>query len=212
MAATPSTRQQRILDFLYSYLADHSYPPTVREIGAAVGLRSSSTVQSHLDALERKGYIARDGSKSRTVMIVGAHHKGPSTAPHAYSLPLVGRVAAGVPILAEENVEDRIALGPEIAGSEDSFCLRVHGDSMIEVGINDGDLVVVRPQKTAENGTIVVARMSNPITGDSEVTVKRIYRESGRIRLQPENSSMEPIFATDVELEGKVVAVIRLVR
>jgi repressor LexA len=125
-------------------------------------------------------------------------------------VPLVGRVAAGTPVLAEENIEDQITVGPEIAHDESAYALRVHGDSMIETGIYDGDIVVVRPQRDAANGTIVVARIENELTGEHEVTVKRFYREANRVRLQPENSTMEPIFARDVTVEGTVVAVIRL--
>lgn len=201
-------RQRQILDFLKDFAVTHPYPPTVREIGQAVGLSSSSTVHMHLNALEKKGFIHRDPTKSRTVEIVGA-----STTTSAYKLPLVGRVAAGEPLLAEPNVEDHIALGPEIAGGEDSFCLTVQGDSMINAGILDGDMVVVKPQRSAPaNGTIVVARIENEKTGESEVTVKRFFKESGRIRLQPENDALQPIYAENPTLEGVVIAVIRLVR
>ena len=127
------------------------------------------------------------------------------------ALPLVGRVAAGTPVLAAQNIEDHIMVGPEIARSDDSFGLTVHGDSMIGAGINDGDIVVVRPRKDSPaNGTIVVARIENEVTGESEVTVKRYYRESGRVRLQPENPAVQPIYASNLELEGVVTAVIRL--
>ena len=204
-------RQREILEFLRIHSRNHAYPPTVREIGQAVGLSSSSTVQNHLNALEQKGHIRRDPTKSRTVEVVGedAH---PSAASRSFSVPLVGRVAAGGPILAEENIEDHIVLGPEIAGSDDAFALHVRGDSMIEAGIHDGDMVVVRPQREAASGQIVVARIENEQTGEHEVTVKRFYREQGRIRLQPENSALEPIYARDVHLEGVVVAVVRVLR
>jgi repressor LexA len=204
-------RQREILEFLRTHSRNHAYPPTVREIGQAVGLSSSSTVQNHLNALEQKGYIRRDPTKSRTVEVVGeeAH---PAAASRSFSVPLVGRVAAGGPILAEENIEDHIVLGPEIAGSDDAFALHVRGDSMIEAGIHDGDMVVVRPQREAASGQIVVARIENEQTGEHEVTVKRFYREAGRIRLQPENSALEPIYARDVHLEGVVVAVVRVLR
>jgi repressor LexA len=204
-----NTRQRQILDFLKSHGGSHPYPPTVREIGQAVGLSSSSTVHMHLNALERKGFIHRDATKSRAVEGVGAQ----SSRGSAYRLPLVGRVAAGGPILAETNIEDHIALGPEIAGGEDSFCLTVAGDSMINAGIYDGDMVVVKPQRSAPaNGTIVVARIENDETGESEVTVKRFFKEAQRIRLQAENESYKPIYTTNPTLEGVVVAVIRLVR
>ncbi len=215
MADAPNPRQREILEFLREHKRSHAYPPTVREIGQAVGLSSSSTVQNHLNALEQKGYIRRDPTKSRTVEVVGEEQEqqnGRIIPLRAFSVPLVGRVAAGSPVLAEENIEDQITVGPEIAGDEAAYALRVHGESMIEAGIYDGDIVVVRPQKDAANGTIVVARIENDLTGEHEVTVKRFYREAGRVRLQPENSTMEPIFARDVTLEGTVVAVIRLLR
>lgn len=214
MADALNPRQREILEFLRDHKRSHAYPPTVREIGQAVGLSSSSTVQNHLNALEQKGYIRRDPTKSRTVEVVGEEQQqlnGRVIPLRAFTVPLVGRVAAGTPVLAEENIEDQITVGPEIAGDEAAYALRVHGESMIEAGIYDGDIVVVRPQKEAPNGTIVVARIENDLTGEHEVTVKRLYRESGRVRLQPENSTMEPIFARDVTLEGTVVAVIRLI-
>jgi repressor LexA len=206
-------RQKEILTFLTEHMRKHAYPPTVREIGRAVGLSSSSTVQNHLNSLEEKGYIRRDPTKSRTVEIVGAEASARSRgAISVLQLPLVGRVAAGSPVLAEENIDQHIAVGPEIAGGDDSYALTVHGDSMINAGIHDGDIVVVKPQRQANNGAIVVARLENEQTGESEVTVKRLYREDGRVRLQPENDRLEPIYATDVTLEGVVVAVIRLIK
>jgi repressor LexA len=214
MADALNPRQREILEFLRDHKRSHAYPPTVREIGQAVGLSSSSTVQNHLNALEQKGYIRRDPTKSRTVEVVGEQQNGSNVLPlhRSFSVPLIGRVAAGSPVLAEENIEDQITVGPEIAGDEGSYALRVHGDSMIEAGIHDGDIVVVRPGRDAANGTIVVARIENENTGEHEVTVKRFYREAGRVRLQPENSTMEPIFPRDITLEGTVVAVIRLLR
>jgi repressor LexA len=210
MADGLNPRQREILEFLREHATTHAYPPTVREIGHAVGLSSSSTVQNHLNALEQKGHIRRDPTKSRTVEVVGAEQAGNARV-RVVSVPLVGRVAAGGPILAEENIEDRLALGADIAGGEDAFALHVRGDSMIECGINDGDMVVVRPQRDAPNGAIVVARIENEQTGEHEATVKRFFREAGgRIRLQPENSSMEPIFPRDVQIEGVVVAVVRV--
>jgi repressor LexA len=205
-------RQRQILDYLRDHSRDHSYPPTVREIGRAVGLSSSSTVQNHLNTLETRGFITRDPAKSRTVEIVNADvsrgHGG-----NIVHLPLVGRVAAGTPVLAVENVEEHLDVGTEIAGGDDSYALTVHGESMIDAGIRDGDIVVVSPRRDAPaNGTIVVARIENENTGESEVTVKRFFRESGRIRLQPENSTMGPIYARELHLEGVVVAVIRLLK
>ena len=208
MAEPLNPRQRQILDYLSEHARSHPYPPTVREIGQAVGLSSSSTVQNHLNALEQKGYIRRDPTKSRTVEVVGA---GAASAAQILSLPLVGRVAAGTPVLAEQNIEDTIHVGPEIARDDGSYALTVHGDSMIGAGIHDGDIVIVRPRRDAPaNGTIVVARMENETTGESEVTVKRFFRENGKVRLQPENPRLEPIFVRDLELEGVVTAVIRL--
>jgi repressor LexA len=212
MADALNPRQREILEFLREHKRTHAYPPTVREIGQAVGLSSSSTVQNHLNALEQKGHIRRDPTKSRTVEVVGEEQASNIVPLRGITVPLVGRVAAGSPVLAEENVEDHITVGAEIAGDESAYALRVHGDSMIEAGIYDGDIVVVHPTRDAANGTIVVARIENENTGEHEVTVKRFYREAGRVRLQPENSTMEPIFARDVTLEGNVVAVIRLLR
>ena len=210
MADALNPRQREILEFLREHKRTHAYPPTVREIGQAVGLSSSSTVQNHLNALEQKGFIRRDPTKSRTVEVVGDEQNGSKVIPlRAFAVPLVGRVAAGSPVLAQENVEAEITVGPEIAGDESAYALRVHGDSMIEAGIYDGDIVVVRPQKDAANGTIVVARIENEMTGEHEVTVKRFYREAGRVRLQPENSALEPIYADHVQVLGKVVGVFR---
>ena len=212
-------RQRQILEFLRDHGRRHAYPPTVREIGLAVGLSSSSTVQNHLNALEVKGHIKRDPTKSRTVEVVGepAAPVRPaasrSNSGTVIALPLIGRVAAGTPVLATENVDDHIQVGQEIAGGDDSYALTVHGDSMINAGIFDGDMVVVKPRRDPPpNGTIVVARIENVSTGEGEVTVKRFFRETGRVRLQPENPAMEPIFSTDLTLEGVVVAVIRLLR
>ena len=175
-------RQRQILEFLRTHARQHSYPPTVREIGHAVGLSSSSTVQNHLNALETKGLIRRDPTKSRTVEVVGAETVLTlPVASNVLRLPLIGRVAAGTPVLAEENVEDHITVGPEIAGGDDAYALTVHGDSMIGAGINDGDIVLVRPRRDAPaNGTIVVARIENETTGEGEVTVKRFFRENGQ--------------------------------
>jgi len=212
-----NNRQQQILDFLRSHARDHAYPPTVREIGQAVGLSSSSTVQNHLNSLEARGFIRRDPAKSRTVEVVqaGGTTAAPANAPRAagniIALPLIGRVAAGTPVLAEQNVEDHITVGTEIAHDDSSYALTVHGDSMINAGIHDGDIVVVRPRRDAPaNGTIVVARIDNDLTGEIVVTVKRFYRDGTRVRLQPENPSLEPTYPKNLELEGVVTAVIRL--
>ena len=214
-----NNRQQQILDFLRAHARDHAYPPTVREIGQAVGLSSSSTVQNHLNSLEARGYIRRDPAKSRTVEVVQGDGASDTRAVPAalpitgkiIALPLIGRVAAGTPILAEQNIEDHLSVGTEIAGDESSYALTVRGDSMIGAGINEGDIVVVRPRREAPaNGTIVVARLENDLTGESEVTVKRFYRDGSRVRLQPENPALEPTYPKQIELEGVVTAVIRI--
>jgi repressor LexA len=197
-------RQRQILDFIKSETRKHGYPPTVRDIGAAVGLSSSSTVHSHLAALEAKGLIRRDPSKPRALEVL--EHDKPAPSP-AYSnvreLPVLGAVAAGSPILATENIEQTIPLPTEIAREDSTFVLRVKGDSMVDAGIFDGDFVVVRQQQSADNGDIVVAML------EEEATVKRFFREADRVRLQPENAAMEPIYTRDVSVLGKVVAVFR---
>jgi len=205
-------RQTQILAFLRDHSSTHRYPPTVREIGLAVGLSSSSTVQNHLNVLEDEGYIRRDPTKSRTVEVVETLQDAPTGVGSLMHLPVIGRVAAGAPLLAEQNIDGHIGVGRDIAGGDDSYALTVHGDSMIDAGIHDGDVVVVKPQRDASNGTIVVARIENESTGESEVTVKRFFRETERVRLQPENRSLEPLYVRDVALEGVVVAVIRLLR
>jgi repressor LexA len=213
MTENLNPRQREILEYLKEHTRTHAYPPTVREIGSAVGLSSSSTVQNHLNTLEQRGYIRRDPTKSRTVEIVGMEHAATSKALplRSVAVPLVGRVAAGGPILAEQNIEDTITVGAEICGGDDAFALRVRGDSMIEAGIYDGDLVIVRPQRDARNGDIVVARVEDEQTGEAEATVKRFYRESNRVRLQPENSTMDPIYVRDLAIDGRVVAVVRVI-
>ena len=201
-------RQEEIVEYLRSRSLEGGYPPSVREIGRAVGLSSSSTVQNHLNVLERKGLIRRDPTKSRTVSLMTSEVQGQGV----LRLPLVGQVAAGAPLLAEQNIEDHLSLGPEIAGDSDSFILRVKGESMLGDGIFDGDLVVVKPVSEVPNGTLSVVRVDNPTTGESEVTVKRFYREGGKIRLQPSNEAYAPLVVDSAELEGRVVAVIRLLR
>lgn len=196
-------RQQQILDFIRSEIHRVGYPPSVREIGEAIGLSSSSTVHSHLAALESKGYIRRDPSKPRALEVLDFRDNDAAVDyGTVYSVPLVGEVAAGQPILAAENIEQTLPLPAEFSG-EQTFILKVRGESMIEAGIFEGDYVVVRQQNTANNGDIVVAMI-----GD-EATVKTFYREPDRIRLQPENATMEPIYARDVTILGKVVALFR---
>jgi len=193
-------RQQEILTFIQRYTDAHGYPPSVREIGQALGLTSSSTVHSHLSALEKKGYLRRDPSKPRALEILKDEHEVP--AKKVVALPVVGQVTAGLPILAQQNIEDYFPLPQEFVRSDECFILKVRGDSMIDAGIFDGDMLVVRRQQTAKDRDIVVARM------EDEATVKRFFREDGRIRLQPENPTMEPIITRDVAIEGVALAVI----
>jgi len=201
-------RQRQVLEFIKSETRRNGYPPTVRDIGAAVGLSSSSTVHAHLDALENKGLIRRDPSKPRALEVLDRDKSVtplPVAAPrgNVVDLPLVGSVAAGTPTLAAENIETTMSLPTEIVRDDSTFVLRVKGESMIDAGILDGDFVVVHSQPTAVNGEIVVAQI------EDEATVKRFFREPDRIRLQPENSTMEPIYARDVTVLGKVTAVFR---
>jgi len=199
-------RQREIWSFLVDYVDRHGYPPTVREIGAAVGLASPSTVHAHLANLERAGLLRRDPTKPRALELVGREKRGAEPAtPALPKLPLLGQIAAGGPLLAEQNVEDELAVPENLRGD---FLLRVKGESMIEAGILDGDVVVVRSAQDARDGEIVVALAGDDESAD-EATVKRFFRESGRIRLQPENSALEPIYAAHVEILGKVVGVFR---
>jgi len=209
-----TARQQEIWQFLCAYMERHGYPPTVREIGEAVGLASPSTVHAHLANLERAGLLHRDPTKPRALELIGNRPERSRTASLSDEstprLPLVGQIAAGAPLLAEENVEDEIAV-PEPLGRGADFLLRVKGDSMVEAGILDGDTLVVRQQDDAQNGDVVVALVGDDEAAD-EATVKTFYRESGRIRLQPENSALEPIYADHVQVLGKVVGVFRSLR
>ncbi len=197
-------RQHKILDYIRYVTKVRNYPPSVREIGEAVGLSSSSTVHNHLNQLERRGLIKRDPSKSRTVQLVQDAEIDQQRR-NAVSVPIVGNVAAGSPILAEQNVEDHILLSSELA-KDGYFLLRVRGDSMVDAGILDGDLVLVRPQHEATNGTIVVALV------DGDATVKRFERVDGHVKLIAENPAYEPIVTTNVSLVGAVRGVIRLFR
>ena len=206
-------RQLAIYEFIRSYSNEHGYPPSVREIGAAVGLASPSTVHMHLKVLEEQGLIRRDSKKPRTIEVVGKQGEVEESEPLAspaqdvdrglISLPLVGRVAAGVPILAEQNVEETLSLPTSIVGDSSSFILRVRGQSMVNAGIFDGDYIVVKEQHDAHNGEIVVALI------DDSATVKTFYRERDRVRLQPENDSMDPIYVDDPVILGRVTALIR---
>jgi repressor LexA len=196
-------RQQEIFDFIKRYSSEHGYPPTVRDIGKAIGLTSSSTVHAHLANLEKLGLLRRDPTKPRALELLGQAAR--RIAPGPSGLPLVGRVAAGAPVLAEENIEEYVDV-PVIAGGDaGEYVLRVQGESMKDAGILEGDYVVVRPQDTASDGEIVVA-----LVGE-EATVKRFYRESDHIRLQPENETMDPIRVREVQILGRVVGVCRRV-
>lgn len=221
-------RQQEIVDFIEEYCESNGYPPTVRDIGKAVGLASSSTVHAHLANLEKAGVIRRDPTKPRAIELrdrvrgqsvrrdggqrdgdrpFGAQQEdwrsGERGDSVRFGLPLVGQVAAGSPILAEENIEEYVVT-PALAGGEDGdYLLRVRGESMKNAGILDGDIVVVHPQQTAQDGQIVVAML------EEEATVKRFFREGDRVRLQPENETMSPIYARDVQIAGRVVGLMR---
>lgn len=198
-------RQQEIYDFIRKYSAKYGYPPTVRDIGKAVGLASSSTVHAHLANLEKVGVLRRDPSKPRALELLDRATDAMKSVVKPGGLPLVGNVAAGSPILAEENIEDYVPV-PEIAGGDEGeFVLTVRGDSMKNVGIMEGDYVVVRPQEIADDGQIVVA-----LVGE-EATVKRFFREADHVRLQPENETMEPIRSREVRIVGRVVGVLRKV-
>ena len=197
-------RQQEIWDFLVDYVDAHGYPPTVREIGEAVGLASPSTVHAHLANLERAGLLKRDPTKPRALELVGRERRE-APAATLEKLPLVGQIAAGGPLLADQNVEDHLAVPETLRGD---FILRVKGDSMIDAGILDGDLVVVQKAQDARNGEIVVALAGDDESAD-EATVKRFFRENGRVRLQPENDALEPIYAQHVQILGRVTGVFR---
>ena len=202
-------RQQEIFDFIGKYSAKYGYPPTVRDIGKAVGLASSSTVHAHLANLERIGLLRRDPSKPRAIELldraVGSAVESVRGIVRAEGLPLLGSVAAGQPILAEENIEEYVPVPPIAGGSDGGYLLRIRGESMKDAGILEGDYVVVRPQDTAEDGDIVVALLGE------EATVKRFFREPDHVRLQPENETMEPIRSKEVKVLGRVVGLLRTV-
>ena len=197
-----SERQANILEFIKQELHKKGYPPSVREIGEAVGLLSSSTVHGHLQTLEDKGYIRRDPAKPRAIEILDSSSDLPDSKKVAH-IPILGRVTAGQPILAVENVEGSFPLPADLVREDNVFMLRVQGESMIEAGILDGDLIIVHQQSHARNGEIVVAMIGE------EATVKRFFKERTLFRLQPENSAMEPIYSQDVTILGKVMGVFR---
>ncbi len=204
-------RQREIWEFLVRYVEAHGYPPTVREIGEEVGLASPSTVHAHLANLERAGMLRRDPTKPRALELLGPHRRDThEPEPDVYRLPLVGQIAAGAPLLAEENVEGYLAVPEPLArGRKEEFLLKVRGDSMINAGILDGDFVVVRAEEEASNGEIVAVLVGDDESAN-EATVKRFFRENGRIRLQPENDALEPTYPEHVDLLGKIVGVFRM--
>lgn len=196
--------QQRILDFIKSEIQTKGYPPSVREIANAVGLKSTSTVHGHLQRLEKRGLLHRDAMKPRAMEVVG----DPNFIRNAtVAVPVVGHVQAGVPILAEQNLEDYVSIPEVMLGRGDHFILRVHGDSMINAGIMDGDYIIVLQQNHASNGDIIVAML------DDSATVKRFFKEeNGTYRLQPENPTMEPIYTRELTIVGEVVSLFRLIK
>src|SRR5829696_1516181 len=193
-------RQQEIFDYVKRYVSEHGYPPTVRDIGKAIGLTSSSTVHAHLGNLEKLGLLKRDPTKPRALEVLVDKAR---SAVSPGGLPLVGQVAAGSPVLAEQNIEEYVPVPGIAGGDEGEFILRVKGDSMIDAGILEGDHVIVRRQDSASDGEIVVA-----LVGE-EATVKRFYREKDHVRLQPENAALDPIRTRDVQVLGRVVGVCR---
>lgn len=199
-----SRRQIDILDFIKEEVNAKGYPPSVREIGEAVGLASSSTVHGHLSRLEKKGLIRRDPTKPRAIEVLGLDSDQIITKTRSVNVPIIGKVTAGSPITAIENVDDYFSLPDHVVGDDNVFMLTVEGDSMIEAGIYNRDLVVVKQQPTAENGDIIVA-----MTEENEATVKRFFKEKDHIRLQPENAALSPILLQNVTILGKVIGVYR---
>lgn len=199
-----SEKQREILEYIKSEIVNKGYPPAVRDICEAVHLKSTSSVHSHLETLEKNGYIRRDPTKPRAIEIMDDSFN--MVRREVVNVPLIGRVAAGEPILAVENVEMYFPIPAELMPNQDCFLLEVHGESMVEAGIFDGDNILVKKQATASNGDIVVALV------DDSATVKTFYKENGHFRLQPENSSMDPIIVDQVEILGKVFGVMRFFR
>ncbi|MGM9926343.1 MAG: transcriptional repressor LexA [Bacillus sp. (in: firmicutes)] len=203
-----SKRQQDILDFIKQEVQTKGYPPSVREIGEAVGLASSSTVHGHLARLETKGLIRRDPTKPRAIEILDLEEESIIPKQKVVNVPLLGKVTAGMPITAIENIEEYFPLPEHLAGYDSQvFMLEISGDSMIEAGIHDGDYVIVRQQNIANNGDIVVA-----MTEENEATVKRFFKENNYFRLQPENSSLAPIILNHVSILGKVIGLYRAIQ
>lgn len=199
-----SNKQKEILEYLKSQIINKGYPPAVREICEAVNLKSTSSVHSHLETLEKNGYIRRDPSKPRAIEIIDDEFN--LTRRELVNVPIVGTITAGQPILAVENIESYFPIPSEYMPNEDTFMLKVKGDSMINAGIFDGDKILVQKQSVAKNGDIVVALI------DDEVTVKTFYKENGYYRLQPENDTMEPIIVSDLSILGKVIGLFRMLK
>ncbi len=198
-------RQKDVFDYMKEYISKNGYAPSVREVCDALNLKSTSTAHAHLTQLEKKGYIFRNNAKPRTTKILyGTDPREDGSSERMIAVPVVGNVAAGVPITAVENIEEYITLPFSLLGSEDVFILNVKGDSMTDAGIKDMDRIIAKKQKTADNGDIVVAMM------DDEATVKRFFAEKDRIRLQPENENYEPIYAKELDILGKVIGVLRM--
>ncbi|MBR3301260.1 MAG: transcriptional repressor LexA [Firmicutes bacterium] len=204
-------REQRVLNYITEQIKINGYPPTVRDIGAALGIKSTSTVQKSMTILEEEGFIRKQAGKRRAFEVVAGGAEKPQAPAQdradVVDVPLVGCVAAGMPILAEQNIEGSFPMPAQFIGKGTNFMLTVHGDSMIEAGIMDGDYILVQEQKTANNGDIVVAMINGEF--ESESTVKTFYKENGHIRLQPQNSSMDPIIVDDCEIVGLVKGVFR---
>lgn len=196
-------KQEEILNFIKKHLLAKSYPPTVREICEAVNLKSTSSVHAHLETLEKNGYISRDQSKTRAIEIVDDEFSSIASR-EMVNIPMVGTVAAGVPLLAEQNITDYFPVPADMLPNAETFMLRVKGDSMINMGIYEGDQLIIRRQSTASNGEVIVALV------DDSATVKRFYKENGHYRLQPENDDMDPIIVNECQVLGKVIGLIRM--
>ena len=200
-------KQEEILNFIKQEILAKGYPPSVREICEAVTLKSTSSVHAHLESLKRKGYIRKDPTKPRTIEVVDDSFNVLRS--EIISIPMIGRVAAGVPLLAEENIEGYFPIPAEFMPNNEAFILTVHGNSMVNIGILDGDMIIVERKSTASNGEIVVALVADEASSEPAATVKRFYKEDGYIRLQPENDTMEPLIVNDCEIIGKVIGVYR---
>lgn len=200
-----TARQKDVFDYMRNYISENGYAPSVREVCDALNLKSTSTAHAHLSQLERKGYIFRNNARPRTTTILhGQDPRDERCSERMIRVPVVGNVAAGVPITAVENIEEYVTLPHSMLGEEDVFILNVKGDSMIDAGILDRDRIIARKQENAQNGDIVVAMM------DEEATVKRFFREEDSIRLQPENENYEPIYSKEIDVLGKVIGVLRM--